>query len=209
MLSELDSTADLTVDGVPRTPGEGERAASGQAILSSGDERLRIAIVSPEVGPGAGVPHYWLALARALSTRHEVHIFAVKTDHAMVDGVHCHLIPAIQLGWTITHATFYFAALARFSFTRLFRSRPFDLVLGIGALTPFADVVTVHFVQARELELQRLGAFPSERRRGGLENLDYALYSRFMGWLGRRFYRLIPSWAPISRQVRPSICRLP
>jgi len=62
-------------------------------------------------------------------------------------------------------------------------------VLGIGALTPFADVATVHFVQARELELQQRNLWPRERSRTGLDRLDYALYSRAMGSLGCRFYR--------------------
>ena len=156
---------------------------------SGSGERLRVAIVSPEVGSGAGVPHYWLALAKALSQHHEVHIFTAKRDRARLDGVRFHTIPAPRLGWFLGHMTFYFAANARFALARLVRPRPFDVVLGVGALTPFADVTTVHFVQAREIELQRQGMIPRPRPLVGIAGLDYALYGHVMAWLGSRFYR--------------------
>src|SRR5581483_6255605 len=87
----------------------------------SGTEgRLRVAIVSPEVGAGAGVPHYWLALARTLSQQHEVHVFAAKVDRALIDGVKFHRVPALPIGWFMRHASFYIAARARFLLARLF-----------------------------------------------------------------------------------------
>ena len=153
------------------------------------DDALRIAIVTPEIGPGAGVAHYWQALALALSARHEVHVFAGASNGHPLPGVQFHRLPRARGGWFLAHATFFVAANARFGFERLLRRPPFDVVLGIGALTPFADVATVHFVQARELDLERRRLFPRERSRTGLDQLDYALYSRAMGWLGRRFYR--------------------
>ncbi len=151
--------------------------------------RLRVAIVSPEVGPGAGVSSYWQALAVALARQHDVHIFAAKYNSTSGRGIHVHRLPTLDIGWLLAHLTFYVAARARFALAHLRREQPFDVILGIGALTPCADVATVHFVQAREIELHRQGAFPHERRLGGLAGLDYALYSRTMGWLGRRFYR--------------------
>ena len=166
-------------------------------------QRLRIAIVSPEVGAGAGVPHYWLALARALSRRHEVHIFAAKTDRARLEAVIFHKIPALPLGWFLEHMTFYLAARGRFALAKLFRERPFDVVLGVGALTPFADVTTIHFVQARETELQRQGLIPRPRPLVGFAGLDYALYGRAMTWLGKRFYkRSGASIVAISQSVK-------
>ncbi len=165
--------------------------------------RLRIAIVSPEVGLGAGVPHYWQALAEVIARRHEVHVFAAKADRASLEGVEVHRVWALLMGWFLLHTTFYFAVLARFCVSRVLRRPRFDLILGIGALTPFADVATVHFVQARELELQRRGLFPREQPRTGFANLDYALYSRTMGWLGRNFYRNSKSLiVAISESVR-------
>ena len=166
-------------------------------------QRLRIAIVSPEVGAGAGVPHYWLALAKALSRHHEVHVFAAKTDRARLDAVGFHNIPALPMGWFLGHMTFYLAARCRFALSRLLGRRPFDVVLGVGALTPFADVTTVHFVQAREMELQRQGLIPRPRPLVGFAGLDYALYGRAMAWLGRRYYqRSGASIVAISQSVR-------
>jgi UDP-glucose:(heptosyl)LPS alpha-1,3-glucosyltransferase len=152
-------------------------------------ERLRVAIVSPEVGPGAGVPHYWQALANVIAQRHEVHVFTARTNRVGLDGIEVHRVWALMAGWFLLHATFYLAVLAFFSLARMLRRRQFDLVLGIGALTPFADVATVHFVQAREQELQSKGSFQREQPRAGFAGLDYALYSRTMGWLSRKFYR--------------------
>ena len=153
------------------------------------NQRLRVAIVSPEVSAGAGVPHYWLALAKALSRTHEVHVFAAKTDSAELDGVRFHKIPSLPLGWFLGHMSFYLGARGRFLLGRLTFQKPFEVVLGVGALTPFADVTTVHFVQAREIELQREGLIPRPRPLVGLAGIDYALYSRTMAWLGGRFYR--------------------
>jgi UDP-glucose:(heptosyl)LPS alpha-1,3-glucosyltransferase len=158
-------------------------------LPATGARRLRIAIVSPEIGPGAGVPHYWQALAKVMAQRHEVHVFTARLSRASLDGIEVHRVWALLFGWFLLHATFYFAALAQFSLARLLRRKPFDLILGIGALTPFADIATVHFVQQRELELQEKGLFPIERPPTGFASLDYALYSRTMGWLGRNFYR--------------------
>ena len=161
---------------------------SAVRVVPGSAQRLRIAIVSPEVGPGAGVPHYWLALAKALAPHHEVHVFAARSERAGMEAVTFHRIPALSIGWLLGHLSFYFAARVRFLLSRL-TGRPFDVVLGVGALTPFADVTTVHFVQAREMELQRQGLIPRPRPLAGLAAFDYALYSRAMAWLGARFYR--------------------
>ncbi len=176
----IDQKGNLTIESVEIT------ASHPKSELVN---RLRIAIVSPEVGPGAGVPHYWQALALVLAKQHEVHVFTARRNHAALLGIEVHNVWAVLAGWSLLHATFYFSALAQFVLARLLRRPRFDLILGIGALTPFADVATVHFVQARELELQKLGLFPKERPPAGLASLDYALYSRAMGWLGRNFYR--------------------
>jgi UDP-glucose:(heptosyl)LPS alpha-1,3-glucosyltransferase len=170
--------------------------------------RLRIAIVSPEVGAGAGVPHYWLALAAALSHDHEVHVFTASTDRVRLAGVKYHRIPALPFGWFLGHVSFYLAAKLRFLLARAIRPRPFDVVLGVGALTPFADVTTVHFVQAREIELQRRGLIPRPRPLVGLAGLDYALYGRSMAWLGRRFYRRSSaSIVAISQSVKQDVAQ--
>jgi UDP-glucose:(heptosyl)LPS alpha-1,3-glucosyltransferase len=176
-------------------------------ISGHASKRLRIAIVSPEVGSGAGVPHYWLALAQALSREHEVHVFTSKTDRPDLDEVEFHMLRNLNLGWFLSHLTFFIAAWARFAVAP--QRRPFDLILGIGALTPFAHVATVHFVQARELDLARLGCFPRERPRTGLAGLDYALYGRSMSWLGRRFYRSTKTMIlAISEGVKQDLAQL-
>jgi glycosyltransferase involved in cell wall biosynthesis len=168
---------------------------------------LKLAIVSPEVGPGAGVPSYWDALAVTLASDHEVHIFAAA-NRCDAPRIRSHHLPTLRMGWLLTHLTFYAAVRARFSLARLRGHPRFDIILGVGALTPCADIATVHFVQARELELQRNSAFPRERRLGGLAGLDYALYSRTMGWLGRRFYRKRSSHiVAISEAVKQDLVR--
>jgi len=182
----LPAQLDATTDGLDELLDAGPVAIPAQSKMTG---RLRIAIVSPEVGTGAGVPHYWHALATVMAQDHEVHVFAARANRDLLEGVVVHRVWALMLGWFLLHATFYVAVLARFTLARLLRRQGFDLILGIGALTPFADVATVHFVQARELDLQDKGLFPPERPSGGLASLDYALYSHTMGWLGRNFYQ--------------------
>ncbi len=133
------------------------------------------------------MPHYWLALAKALARSHDVHVFTAKTDRGDLNGVRFHKIPALPFGWFLGHMSFYLGARGRFLLRRLAFQKPFDAVLGVGALTPFADVTTVHFVQAREIELQRNGLIPRPRPLVGLAGIDYALYGRTMAWLGERF----------------------
>ena len=181
-------------------------APASESLATGRGQRLRLAIVSPEVGAGAGVPHYWLALSRALSRHHDVHVFTAKTDRALLEGVKVHRVPALPFGWFLGHMSFYVAAQARFLLASLIRPRPFDVVLGVGALTPFADVTTVHFVQAREIELQRQGLIPRPRPLVGLAGLDYALYGRAMAWLGKRFYRRSnASIVAISKSVKHDV----
>jgi len=151
--------------------------------------RMRIAIVSPEVGPGAGVPHYWQALANVMAKHHEVHVFTARASGASLKNIRLHRVWAVFFGWFLLHATFYFAVRCQFFLQRMLSRKKFDLILGIGALTPFADIATAHFVQARELDLQKQGLFPRERAPKGLLSLDYALYSRTMSALGGNFYR--------------------
>ncbi len=201
--------SDASVIPILQTTGLGVRKLEWRGPERFGSEdnrRLRIAIVSPEVGAGAGVPHYWLALAKVLSMKHELHVFTAKTDREAVDGVSFHTIPIVAAGWFLSHMTFYLVARARFLFHRLSFQKPFDVVLGVGALTPFADVTTVHFVQAREIELQRQGLIPRPRPLAGLAAFDYALYSRTMAWLGARFYRdTKASIVAISQSVKRDI----
>lgn len=210
-VSETASTA--VEDGFIRAPAFPQRRNEpSTAVLPNlrnspdDDQRLRIAIVSPEVSSGAGVPHYWLALAKALAPDHDLHVFTSKADRPRPEGVHFHRIPALPVGWFLPHLTFYAVARLRFLFASLFQPRPFDVVLGVGALTPFADVSTVHFVQAREIELEQQGLIPRRRPRAGLAALDYAIYSRTMGWLGRRFYKdSRASIVAISQSVKRDI----
>lgn len=149
---------------------------------------MRIAIASPEVGTGAGVPHYCREMARALSGMHEVHVFASAIQRDGLDRVHCHPLPAVRAGLSIWHACFFVMVNLRFAWIRLFE-RPFDLVIGIGGLTPFANVATSHFVHDSAEEQQRTHGYAPEQSFGLLARIDFAIYSFVLTWLGRRYYR--------------------
>ena len=171
---------------------------------------MRIAIVTPEVGWSAGVPHVWAALANALAREHEVHVYAARVERTGLAGVRIHHVPSIRLGWFLCHVTFCASARLIFSLRKLFRRRPFDLLLATGALVPFADLVTLHFYQPRELELLTSEAFPHDQvGLQGLGSTDYYLYSRWYGRLESRFFggdgarrtRMVA----VSRNVRDDI----
>ncbi|NQU96362.1 MAG: glycosyltransferase family 4 protein [Chloroflexi bacterium] len=150
---------------------------------------MRIAIVTPEVGWSAGVPHVWAALANALAREHDVHVYAARVERTGLVGVRIHRVPSIRLGWLLRHLTFCASVRLIFSLRKLFRRRPFDLVLGTGALVSFADLVTLHFYQRRELELLTSGAFPHDKAgMGGVASIDYHLYSRWCSRLESRFF---------------------
>jgi len=150
---------------------------------------MRIAIVTPEVNWSAGVPHVWAALANTLAGEHEVHIYAAQVERTGLAGVRIHRVPSLPYGWLLRHITFYVSARLIFTLRKVLRRRPFDLVMGTSALVPFADLVTLHFFQPREMELLASGAFPQDRAGlGGLEFLDYCLYSRWCGRLEARFF---------------------
>ncbi len=148
---------------------------------------MRIAIVSPEVNRSAGVPNYWAALARALLPNHEVHIFSARADRSGLDGVQFHRVPAIPIGWSLFHLSFYLGAPAVIHLAQLLGHQRFDVVMAPGPLVPAADLFTIHFVQRRETQLEASGAYPSDKQvMGPFRALDYALYGRFTQWLDRR-----------------------
>ena len=74
------------------------------------ERNMRIAIVSPEVNQSAGVPNYWTALARTLVSNHEVHIFSARADRSSLDRVRFHRVPAIPIGWSLFHISFFLGA---------------------------------------------------------------------------------------------------
>lgn len=149
---------------------------------------MKIAIASPEVGTGAGVPHYCREMARALSETHEVHVFASAIQRDGLERVHFHTLPAWRAGLSIWHVCFFVMANLRFAWNRLFE-RKFDLIIGVGGLTPFANVATSHFVHDSAEEQQHAHGYAPEQSVGLLARLDFAIYSLLLTWLGRRYYR--------------------
>lgn len=149
---------------------------------------MRIAIVSPEVNQSTGVPNYWTALARTLVPNHEVHIFSARADRSGLDGVRFHRVPAIPIGWSLFHLSFYLGAPAAIRLAQVLGRQHFDVVMAPGPLVPAADLFTIHFVQRRETQLEASGAYPSDKQvMGPFRALDYALYGRFTQWLDRRY----------------------
>jgi Glycosyl hydrolases family 15 len=113
--------------------------------------RLKIAIVSPEVGPGAGVPHYWHALSKVMAHRHDVHLFTARSKAAPLDGIEVHRFWAVLVGWFLLHATFYLAVQAQILVGRLLRRRPFEF------LADFRDQVTGLPLPSQDLWEERQG----------------------------------------------------
>ena len=148
---------------------------------------MRIAIVSPEVNRSAGVPYYWTALARALMSDHEVHIFSARADRSELGGMKVHRVPAIPIGWSLFHVSFYLGAPVALHLAQLLGRHDFDVVMAPGPLVPAADLFTIHFVQRRETQLGARGAYPPDQQVLGLiRALDYSIYGRFTQWLDRR-----------------------
>ena len=145
---------------------------------------MRIAMFSSVVNWSLGVPHYTAALARAFLPEHEVHIFAARADRTNLEGATFHHVPTLSFGSMVNTVSYYAMAPLVFRLVSFLSRRDFDVVIGPGPLVPLANVVVMHFVQQREIELHERGAFPDAF--AGLRSLDYALYSRFMRWLESR-----------------------
>ena len=171
---------------------------------------MRIAIVSPEVNRSAGVPYYWTALARALMSDHEVHIFAARADRSELAGMQFHRVPAIPIGWSLFHLSFYLVAPVVLRLVQLLGRHSFDIVMAPGPLVPAADLFTIHFVQRRETQLEAYGAYLSDKQvLGSIMALDYSIYGRFTQWLDSRHMtsrdRVI---AAVSSNVRDDLVDL-
>ena len=94
---------------------------------------MRIALVLQSVNSTEGVPNYVASLSRALSRDHQVNIVTGSYSADSVDGVAVTKVPYLNLGMTLSHATFlaglYLAApAARFSFIRA------SIVSGVGSM---------------------------------------------------------------------------
>ena len=159
----------------------------GRECGDQAERNMRIAIVSPEVNQSTGVPNYWTALARALLSNHEVHIFSARADRSGLGGVRFHRVPAIPIGWSLFHLSFYLGASVTVRLAQILQHRRFDVVMAPGPLFPAADLFIIHFVQRREMQLEASGAYLSDKQvMGPFRALDYALYGRFTSWLERR-----------------------
>ena len=172
---------------------------------------MRIAFLSPSIGWTQGVPHYVAALGNALAEQHEVHFFcgAVQTDG--LKNVQVHHVPSFP--WSVTgfHASFLASLSLRYTWQRLIRRQHFDIVHGMGYITPFANVLTAHFCQVREQRLLR-DVEPQTKKRSWLrkaKQVDYHLYSRVSSLMERRYYRALPAKIviAISENVKQDMIR--
>ena len=129
---------------------------------------MRIAFLSPNIGWTQGVAHYVAALSTELACRHDVHVFAGNVETGEFAGVQVHKVPVVPWGVTAPHASFL-AALP-FSYLRQcqVRRQRFDIVHGQGTFSPFANVVTAHFIQSSEP--RPLPSLPADENRRSLRS---------------------------------------
>ena len=170
---------------------------------------MRIALVIPSVNWVEGVPHYTAALGRALSLDHEVHLVAGKFDPSSIEGCTFHKIPVLNGSITLFHATFVTNMYLRRALRSLAPGSDFDIVHGAGFTCPAANVVTCHFIQAREQRLLGYGTSAKNWLRN-VKSWDYCLYSAFSSFMERRYNRSLRSKKvviAISQNVKEDLTR--
>ena len=148
---------------------------------------MRIAFLSPSIGWTQGVAHYVAALSTALAPRHEVHVFAGSAETVELAGVQVHKVPVLPWGATALHASFLTALPFSYLRQRRVRGGRFDIVHGQGTFSPFANVVTSHFIQSSEPRLFPSPA-PGQNRhvlRSRIKRWDAYLYALMASRLER------------------------
>ena len=103
---------------------------------------MKLAIVVHDIGKQRGHDRYAAELARAMSERHEVHVFATTCDGVDKDAVTFHRVPAVQWPDLAKMVTFLI------SVTWMLRRHNFDVIHSQGSCSPARSVTTAHFCQA-------------------------------------------------------------
>lgn len=172
---------------------------------------MRIAFISPNVGWTQGVAHYVAALSTELARRHEVHVFAGGVETAELAGVQVHKVPVLPWGVTALHASFLTSLPFSYLWQRLVRGGRFDIVHGQGTFSPFANVVTAHFIESRGPRL--LPSQPVGENRGLLRSRvkrwDAHLYTLMASRLERHSRHKLPAKVAIavSQNVKEDLLR--
>ena len=116
---------------------------------------MKIALVTPEAHWHGGVPQYVSALAKALTTEHEVTIFSVVFNDLENTGIHHHPVWALGSDGFIRSLTFAVASSLLLLLSHLKRTKRFDIIHSHGDYAALADVVSSHYCEAVECERLR------------------------------------------------------
>ena len=169
---------------------ETAQAAKARTAGSANAERLRIAVVTPELHRKRGTERVTSEMVVRLAAEHDVHVFAHYFRAEDYPGVQFHSVPVLPWPGLATFLSFYYVSesvvkrVAR-------RAGAFDVVYSPGPNSAAVDVATAHFCQAKQLELFRSG----KHRPPPATPLDWAkltnrwLYARLVAGIETSFYR--------------------
>jgi UDP-glucose:(heptosyl)LPS alpha-1,3-glucosyltransferase len=171
-------------------PIETALAAEARTALSPRAERLRIAVVTPELHRKRGTERVTSEMVVRLAAQHDVHVFAHYFRAEDYPGVQFHRVPVLPWPGLATFLSFYYVSesvvkrVAR-------RAGAFDVVYSPGPNCAAVDVATAHFCQARQNVLLKSGEH--QPKPAGLSyrlrHLHRRLYARAVTRIERQFYR--------------------
>ena len=166
---------------------------------------MRIALVLPSVNSTEGVPNYVASLSRALSRDHQVNVVTGSYSADSVDGVAVTKVPYLNLGMTLSHATFMAGLYLAGPLSGDPHGEAYDIVHGAGYTCPRSNVVTAHYCEVRERRLMTGQSAWSSNGSWGqtLARWDQGAYRRLSAFMERRFYRF--SWPTVVIAVSKSV----
>lgn len=116
---------------------------------------MKIALVTPDVHPNAGVPNYVASLAVALAVEHQVSIFSVAAHGLGDSGIVHHRVWALGGNGFLRSLTFSMVSALLLFLSRFRNSGRYDIIHTHGDYIGLENVLTSHYCQAVELDRHR------------------------------------------------------
>ena len=135
---------------------------------------MRVAFVTPEVGPQGATQACTAAIIERVAGQHDVTLYTRRYDpRVAARGIRIVRVPSLGRPFPALLRYLTFLLLSNFALVweEYFRGHRYDIVHATGGDCFLADVITAHFCQAERLALARAGRISVEGR-GRLPLLD-------------------------------------
>ncbi|HXZ19223.1 MAG TPA: glycosyltransferase family 4 protein [Candidatus Acidoferrales bacterium] len=165
----------------------------------TGEPRLRVAVVTPELHRTGGTERATAELLESLSREHDICLYSIQWNGSNRSPICFHPVPVVSGPGVLRHLNFFLAAsLAVWRGEQ--RHGAYDCIYSPGANCAQVNVSTAWFCQARQRDLLRSGRFQPPPA-GFNDRLR-----RFHRTLSANWYALLEGWFYASRRLEKVIC---